>query len=103
SHSPCGIALATGKRAIVNFDAPNRPDPDGSNRLHLEAGYRSAQSTPLISRTGRPIGILSTHWHAHHTPSERESRFLDLLARQAADAIERKEAAEVLREHMKEL
>jgi two-component system CheB/CheR fusion protein len=102
SGTPCGAALAAGKRVIVDFD-PSLPDPDGSNEIHYAAGFRSAQSTPLMSRTGRPIGMLSTHWKTHHRPTDRELRFLDLLARQAADAIERKQAAETLRDHVEEL
>jgi hypothetical protein len=32
--------------------------------------------------------VLSTHWFEHHDLTERELRFLVLLARQAADLIE---------------
>jgi PAS domain S-box-containing protein len=91
SNTPCGIALRKGKRSFVDFDVPESEDPDGSMRMHVEAGYLSAQSTPLISRSGRAIGMVSTHWHEHHRPSDRELRFLDLLARQAADLIEQRQ------------
>ena len=56
------------------------------------------QSTPLVSREGRLVGVISTHWLRPHQPSERDLRLLDILARQAADLIERKQAAEALRE-----
>ncbi|OUL27393.1 hypothetical protein BV378_11575 [Nostoc sp. RF31YmG] len=91
SHTSCGIALRSGIRSFVDFDVPESEDPDGSMRIHVEAGYHSAQSTPLISRSGKPIGMVSTHWCTHHRPSERELRFLDLLARQAADLIEQRQ------------
>lgn len=91
SHMSCGIALRSGIRSFVDFDILESEDPDGSMRIHIEAGYRSAQSTPLISRSGKPIGMVSTHWRTHHRPSERELRFLDLLARQAADLIEQRQ------------
>lgn len=91
SNTPCGIALKNGDRTFVNFDVPEREDSDGSMRLHVEAGYRSAQSTPLMARSGRPLGMISTHWRNHHQPSERELRFLDLLARQAADLIKQRQ------------
>jgi CheY-like chemotaxis protein len=91
SITSCGVALATGKRAYVDFDVPESEDPDGSLRLHRIAGLISAQSTPLISRSGKRIGIVSTHWRNHHRPSDRELRFLDLLARQAADLIEQRQ------------
>lgn len=91
SITSCGRVLATGKRAFVDFDAPESEDPDGSLRLHLKSGLVSAQSTPLISRSGRRIGMVSTHWRRHHRPTEQELRFLDLLARQAADLIEQRQ------------
>ncbi|MDZ7955747.1 PAS domain S-box protein, partial [Nostoc sp. DedQUE09] len=98
SNTPCGIALTTGKRTFVDFDVPESEDPYGSMRLHREAGYLSAQSTPLITRSGKAIGMISTHWCKHHRPSDRELRFLDLLARQAADLIEQRQGEAALRE-----
>jgi PAS domain S-box-containing protein len=98
SNTPCGMALATGERTFVDFDVPESEDPHGSMRLHREEGYLSAQSTPLIARSGKAIGMVSTHWRKHHRPSDRELRFLDLLARQAADLIEQRQAQAALRE-----
>jgi PAS domain S-box-containing protein len=93
SNTSCAIALRTGTRSFVDFDVPESEDPSGSMRLHVEAGYLSAQSTPLTTRAGRPIGMVSTHWHEQHRPSDRQLRFLDLLARQAADLIEQRQTA----------
>ncbi|HEX2990312.1 MAG TPA: PAS domain S-box protein, partial [Anaerolineales bacterium] len=97
SATSCGIALARRERAFVDYDDPAVDDPDGSLRKHVEAGLFSAQSTPLISRSGVPIGMISTHWRKHHRPTEQELRYIDLLARQATDLIERKQAEEALR------
>jgi CheY-like chemotaxis protein len=36
--------------------------------------------------------MISTHWRAPHEPAERELRLMDVLARQAADLIERTQA-----------
>lgn len=102
SGSPCGIALATGQRAFVRFDA-DAPDLDGSTRWHLDAGMRVAQWTPLLSRTGKPLGMFSTHWRESRDLAERELRFLDLLGRQAADLIERTQAQDAVRESEREL
>jgi PAS domain S-box-containing protein len=55
-------------------------------------------STPLVSRDGHLVGVISTHWREVHQPTERELRLLDVLARQAADLIERARAEEALRE-----
>jgi signal transduction histidine kinase len=98
SGSPCGIALASGRRAFTDFDVPEAQDPDGSRRAHLRHGFHCGQSSPLVSRAGVPLGMLSTHWRQSHQLSERELRFLDLLSRQAADLVERTQAREQLRD-----
>ncbi|GAA6614916.1 ATP-binding protein [Scytonema sp. NUACC26] len=94
SNTSCGIALTTGERTFIHFDVPQSEDPDGSLRIHRDAGLRCVQSTPLRSRSGKPIGMVSTHWREDHQLSDRELRFLDLLARQAADIIEQRQAEE---------
>ena len=67
--------------------------------MHVSAGLRSAQATPLRSRTGAPLGMLNTHWkESGYRPSDDQLRFLDLLARQAADLIEQRQAQESLRQ-----
>ena len=58
---------------------------------YRQTGIRAVQSTPLLSRGGRLLGMISTHWRNPHQPSERDLRLLDVLARQAADLIERKQ------------
>lgn len=98
SGTTCGIALLTGERAFVNFDAPGMIDKDGTLKMHREAGYVSAQSTPLITRSGKPIGMISTHWRKHYKPTEREFRFFDLLVRQIADLVEQRQAQKAIRE-----
>ena len=54
-----------------------------------EAEIRAAQSTPLSSRSGEVLGIISTYWRRPYRPSQRDLRLLDVLARQAADLMER--------------
>jgi hypothetical protein len=39
--------------------------------------------------------MISSHWRKPHTPTERDLRLLDILARQAADLIERKQGERV--------
>lgn len=95
SRTACGVALKTGERAFVDF-----PDElaDYGCRLLVGEGIQSAIALPLVSRTGAPLGMLNAHWRTpRHRPSERELRFLDLLARQAADLIEQRRAQSALR------
>ncbi len=61
------------------------PDLDEFHR----SGIRAIQSTPLVLRNGRVVGMISTHWREPHEPADREIRLLDVLARQAADFVER--------------
>ena len=96
SETACGGALREGRRTFIGFD---EDETDEAYRMHVAAGYNSAQATPLLSRAGAPLGMLNTHWRApRHRSSERELRYLDLLARQAADLIERAQAQQRLRD-----
>lgn len=93
SECTCGMALRDGKRVIVSDtetdDSMNGTEHQASYR---QTGIRAVQSTPLLSRTGEIVGMISTHWRAPHEPLERELRLIDILARQAADLIERHRA-----------
>jgi PAS domain S-box-containing protein len=100
-----GTALERGERVIVE-DVVNSPIFMGTPALEVmvTAGVRAVQSTPLVSRSGRVLGIFSTHYQrAPQQPGERALRLLDILARQAADLIEHKQAEEALRSREAEL
>lgn len=98
SKCTCGVALHSGKRVIVE-DVETCDFMAGSEDLknYLAVGIRAIQSTPLLSREGRVLGMVSTHWRAPHMPTETDLRVFDVLARQAADLFERKLAEETLR------
>lgn len=91
SACTCGVSINRRHRVIA-ADVENTDFMAGTRDQAelLKAGIRAAQSTPLISRSGELVGMITTHWKACHTPSERELRQLDILARLAADLIERK-------------
>ncbi len=99
SASTCGQAMATRGRVIVP-DVEQSPELAGSEDLvtYRETGIRAVQSTPLFSRDGKLVGMLSTHWRGVHQPAERELRLLDIVAREAADLVERRQAEDALRE-----
>ncbi len=94
-----GEALRTGGRIVVP-DLESCAFATGGAALasYRSAGIRAAQSTLLRSRAGQVLGMISTYWREQHQPNERELRLLDVLARQAADLIERKQAEKALRE-----
>jgi PAS domain S-box-containing protein len=91
----CGTALERRARIIVE-DILQSPIFIGTPALDvmLAADVRAVQSTPLISRSGRLLGMFSTHYRTPRRPGDRVLRMLDLLARQAADLIERTQAEE---------
>jgi PAS domain S-box-containing protein len=97
--STCSKALSDNQRVVVtDIEACEFMAGTQEQLEYRRAGVRGVQSTPLRSRTGRLLGMLSTHWRTPHTPTEDEFRFFDVLARQAADLIERTLAEEALRE-----
>jgi len=99
SPSSCGAALRSGQRVIVP-DIETCDFMAGTDDLTTcrESGIRAMQTTPLVSRSGRLLGMISTHWRNPHQPSERQLGVLDILARQTADLIERKQAETAMRE-----
>jgi PAS domain S-box-containing protein len=102
SQCVCGQALRTGQRVIA-ADVKKCDYLAGTEHLatYLQTGIRAVQSTPLRSRGGRVVGMISTHWKEPHEPSHRDLRLLDILARQAADLIERHRGEERERSLMK--
>jgi two-component sensor histidine kinase len=68
-----------------------------------QVGIRAMQSTPLVSRGGAILGMISTHWRRPYWPQEQELHYLDILARQAADLIERSLAEQRTRVLLREV
>ena len=99
SPTVCAEALRTRQRAVVpDVGACAALKGKDALRAFREIGIVAVQSTPLVTRTGRMVGMLSTQWSQVHVPPERDLRNLDILARQAADLIERKRNEEALRQ-----
>jgi len=97
--SACGEATRRGQRVVVP-DIEQSPLFAGTPSLQVlrDAGVRAIQSTPMVSRTGALLGILTTHWGMPHSPNQHDLWRIDLLARQAADLIEQARAEEALRQ-----
>jgi PAS domain S-box-containing protein len=97
--SACGVSLRNGERVLVtDVEACEFMTETADLRELRRSGIRAVQSTPLQSRSGRPLGMLSTHWKVPHGPTEDDFRLFDVLARQAADLIERTRAEDAVRE-----
>ena len=97
----CGEALRTGRRVVVP-DVRNCDFMAGGEDLR-EAGILAVQTTPLVSRSGALLGMVSTHWREPHELSVSELRALDILIRLAADVLERSQADRNLRDALQDL
>jgi GAF domain-containing protein len=82
----CGLALRNGERVIIE-DVERVPAYALSLAEAQAAGYRAVQSTPLLTREHKPLGMISTHFREPRHFADLEMRFTDLAARQSADAI----------------
>ncbi len=100
----CGQALKLSARVTASdFETCDFIAGSEDAAAFRKAGVRSAQSTPLLTREGRLVGMITTHWTREYEPRERDLRLLDIVARQAADLIERSISAEALRNQTERL
>ncbi|HEV7552796.1 MAG TPA: GAF domain-containing protein, partial [Candidatus Angelobacter sp.] len=60
------------------------PFVDAANQV----GFRSVFSTPIINARGDALGVVVTFFRKPHSPSDRQSRLVELYARQASNALD---------------
>lgn len=100
-HGDLGAGCARAaqqRRAVVIEDVQCDAEFAPHLAVAAAAGFRAVQSTPVISRDGELLGVLSTHFRKVHCPSERALRMVELYARQAAEFLERMKVELALRE-----
>jgi signal transduction histidine kinase/ActR/RegA family two-component response regulator len=83
----CANALRTRTQVLVE-DVFAESGYPGLQRFATHAGFSSVESTPLLTRAGEFLGVLSTMSARPRRLTEREAQWLDLCARQAADYLE---------------
>jgi len=71
---------------IEDVDADERFEP--IRDVAREAGFRSVHSTPIMTRSGEILGVLSVYFRTPRSPTEREMQLADVCARHAAEALE---------------
>jgi two-component sensor histidine kinase len=92
----CGTAMATNEQVIVDDVLTNKIFLDElDQKALLDAAVRAIISTPLRSSKGNLLGVISTHFSRPGHPSERQLRLTNILARQAADYLERKQSEQI--------
>lgn len=92
-----GLCFQQRRRVIVE-DVESDPAFATFRNTARRGGFRAAHSTPLVTRSGNIVGVLSTYFRQPHRPSERSMRLIDVCARQAADFIENVRLYHQLRE-----
>lgn len=91
--SACGRAASRcAQTVIVDVErdamfAPHREIAAGSR-------FRAVQSTPLLDRSGRLLGVISTHYRRPHLPSDRELALLAWYAEHVSAALVDQHAAQ---------
>jgi PAS domain S-box-containing protein len=90
--------LACGQHVVVP-DVEHAEQLENTEDLDMyrRMGVRSLHATPLCARDGTLVGAIVNYWPGEHTAPAREVQLVDILARQAADLIERAEVAEAQR------
>jgi GAF domain-containing protein len=92
SDASCGVALLRAQRVIVeDVERSEIFSGRAAGEVLLEANVRACQSTPLTNRAGRIVGVLSTHFTHPTRLAGQQASYMDVLARRAADFIERKQ------------
>ncbi len=96
NSSACSTAFMTKKRAVI--EDTEKEDYFSYREVAQRAGFRSVHSTPILTRSGEILGVLSVHFSSPRKPNDREMKFSDMCARHAADAIEASKSQQALLE-----
>lgn len=97
-EADCRGRFASGKpiencsRLIVGYGEITTYYSETELQIIRDEQIRYFQSTPIISTSGTPYGMLNTHYCSSHSFNERELKILDTLARYTADFIDKKKA-----------
>jgi GAF domain-containing protein len=67
----CGRALRSGASVVIP-DVESDPEYAAFREDAASAGFRAVQSTPMFTREGKFLGMISTHFVQVHKPTEIE-------------------------------
>lgn len=90
-------AAVDGRQRVIVEDVTADPRCEWLRPFAAAARLRAMQCTPLMSRKGEMLGVLSTIFRRPYRPEQRELTLTDLLARQAGDIIACRAAEDTLR------
>ena len=78
-RSACGRAARHATQLIIT-DVISDRGFEPHRAIAAASGFRAVQSTPLVDRAGRVVGVVSTHYPRPHAPSAREMRIIKRYA-----------------------
>jgi signal transduction histidine kinase len=102
SDGCCGAAAYRKERVIVP-DVMTSPLWEKRRLEAVKHGLRACWSTPIVSSNGAVLGTFAIYHPEPATPTEDEIRFVDIVTRTAAIAIERERFELALKESQAQL
>ena len=87
----CGTAVYR-REPVVTADIERDPLWRDRRDLAIAHGYRACWSTPIMSHHGDPLGVVAMYSTTAREPTAGETNLIDIAARMAGLAIERKRA-----------
>jgi hypothetical protein len=87
-RAACGAAMRAQKRIVVE-DVVTHPIFRGqpAQAVLLRAGVRAVQSTPLVTRSGELVGMMSTHFRSAYRVPVQRLLLIDVIGRQTAELV----------------
>jgi PAS domain S-box-containing protein len=94
----CGTA-AYRRETVISRDISDDPLWTHLRELAVQHGFRACWSTPIFSSGGAVLGTLALYYPSVHEPDASERRLVEVIARTAGVAIERKRGEEGTKTH----
>lgn len=85
-RSACGRAASRGAQLVID-DVITDPAFEPHRQIAAASGFRAVQSTPLVDKAGRVVGVVSTHYPRPYAPSARDMRIIKRYADLAAQIL----------------
>jgi len=84
--SACGRAAKHGAQLVIN-DVICDPGFGPHRKIAAASDFRAVQSTPLVDKAGRLVGMVSTHYSRPYAPSARDMRIINRYAALAGQVL----------------
>ena len=88
ARGPTERSRRSSAAGLVVEDAASDPVLTPHLAAARRAGYLALCSTPLLTSGGELVGSIATYFPRPHRPTDRETRLVELYARQAAESID---------------